>query len=243
MSGGKVKVMALAGAYAFEGVSYGPFQASKETPFLEVPAALAAALNLPLHPDEVKAREEAQAEQEQDSEGISVDEILKANQDLKADFDRVTGERNGWELEAKRLQSIVDVGKPENEKLMRERADLQVKLADVTRDRDKLAADLAVAQTRITELESQHQATTEAPETPAELAQEQLQEGTPLVEGLPHADLLTTNGFTTMEKLEAGLVVAEGETESSVQKIDGVGKKTLEAYAKAVADWKAGQSN
>ena len=37
----RVKVTEIRGAFAFEGASYGPFQANGATPFVEVPAALA----------------------------------------------------------------------------------------------------------------------------------------------------------------------------------------------------------
>ena len=67
-------------------------------------------------------------------------------------------------------------------------------------------------------------------------------DSTPLVDGLQHADLLTAAGITSMEALEAGLSVPEGGKQSAVEAVDGIGKKTVEAYTKAVADWRKGQA-
>lgn len=70
---------------------------------------------------------------------------------------------------------------------------------------------------------------------------QQKPDATPLVDGLQHADLLTEAGITSMEALEAALIVPEGEKVSPVEAVGGVGKKTVEAYTKAVADWRKGQ--
>ena len=42
-----------------------------------------------------------------------------------------------------------------------------------------------------------------------------------------------------MEALAAGLVVPDGATESPVMAVTGIGKKSVEAYQKAVTDWAA----
>lgn len=54
---------------------------------------------------------------------------------------RIVDERNALKSEAKRLQDIIDVGKPANENLMRERAELQKQVADLTKERTKLRAE------------------------------------------------------------------------------------------------------
>lgn len=97
----RVKVTEIVGAFASEGVSYGPFQASVDRPFIEVPAHLAAALNLPLHESEVQAREEAQAE----GEGVVTD--AQASAALRADNDRLREERDELRAQLKYLDEDV----------------------------------------------------------------------------------------------------------------------------------------
>lgn len=55
---------------------------------------------------------------------------------------RIVNERTSLKSEVKRLQDIINVGKPENERLMQERGDQDVKLADLTKERDDLQAQL-----------------------------------------------------------------------------------------------------
>lgn len=197
---GKVKVTAIEGAYALDGVSYGPFQASKDKPFLEVPEALANALNLTRYEDG-KDSGKNETEQELGRWNVStlveqVKSLTKERDSLKTRVAELEGEKAEWE-----------------------------------KQRDSLLVDLSNSMKRESEEADQVDASNEPTK----------QEGAPLVPGLPLTDLLTQHGFTTMEKLEAGLVVAEGQTESPVQQVEGIGKKSLEAYAKAVADWKASQ--
>lgn len=55
---------------------------------------------------------------------------------------RIVNERNSLRFETKRLQDIIDVGKPANESLIKERAALELKVADLTKERDSLKAQL-----------------------------------------------------------------------------------------------------
>lgn len=211
----RVKVTAIPGGYSFEGVSYGPFEADKKTPFVEVPEALASALTLPLHEDEVKAREAAQAEQEADGESADTFDPVKALERVSAELPTLSAEMTA------QLAPIV--------------AALDEALKANT---DAVNANTATLQ-QAPAPQSPEQGDTL---TPKETANPIDQTGrTPLVDGLPLHDLLTGNGFDTMERLEAGLKVLEGTEQSPVQAIDGIGKKTVEAYTKAVADWRKGQ--
>lgn len=191
----RVKVTEIKGAFAFEGKSYGPFQASKDTPFIEVPEALASALNLPLHEDEVKAREAEQAEQQASDAFDPVSAIQRVNAEL-----------------------------PELSE-------------ELTRQLAPIVAALNEALKASTEAVNASTATLQ----PSPKSPEQGDTATPLVDGLQHADLLMAAGITSMEALEAGLIVPEGEKVSPVEAVDGIGKKTVEAYTKAVADWRKGQ--
>lgn len=204
----KVKVTELTTTYTKGADRFGPFKASKEQPFLEVPISIALASGAPVYDGEA-----AQAEQEAEGEGTDVQVILKANQDLKADLDKVTGERDR----------------------------LNGDLAHLRKEQEKLADRLTAAQARIAELEA---ATPLSPTLEGQQSPQSPEQGdtaTPLVDGLQHADLLMAAGITSMEALEAGLIVPEGEKVSPVEAVDGIGKKTVEAYTKAVADWRKGQ--
>lgn len=231
-----VKVTELLAGYQFGDRVYGPFQASKDKPYVEVPAALAAALNLPLHESEVQAREEAAAQAEDDADGVDVQAILQENHNLKADVDAVTQDRERLQEELTTLHGVIGWS-----------SDSSVSAADMVRNiwgtaetnRTELTRatnEAAALRDRVTQLEEQLAA---AGTRAADAPQEPATTGTALPADLAHADLLAAHGFTSMETLEAGLVIADGETESPVRKIDGIGGKTEEALKKLVADWRA----
>lgn len=250
-----VKVTAMLAAYAVEGVSYGPFQATEDRPFLEVPEALANALNLPryeedgqtdakdqdahlqgndaadvVHLREVLKRTADAVLHRQDfltvprfdaqhPEGMDVAQAVAAGlDDLKAQLTQAQGV--GQALE-RRLSEAQQAHADEKAEWEQQRAGLLKDTADALKREDALQAELAAVQT---------QATPDPTTT-----------GTPLVEGLPAPELLTQHGFDTMEKLEAGLRVPEGVEQSPVQAVSGIGKKSVEAYQKAVTDWRAEQ--
>ena len=250
----RVKVTEIRGAFAFEGASYGPFQASEATPFTEVPAALASALNLPLHESEVVA----QAEQADAGASAYVEQLLKANHDLKADLGkvtdeviplehrvqhlqgevaRVTGERDESRNAAQILQAAVgEFAQAYGEG--RSGDDLKPYIDRISRILPPLSVTLA---TTFQSLTDSIQANTAAlKDMSFETTVVTYGGATPLPDTLPLRELLIENHFDTLEKLEVGLVAPEGQTESPVQQIDGIGKKTVQAYEKAVADWKAG---
>lgn len=125
----RVKVTEIVGAFASEGVSYGPFQASADRPFIEVPAHLAAALNLPLHESEVQAREEAQAE----GEGVITD--AQASAALRADNDRLREERDALNLALSEQRAAA-------ERLSDLLNEAGANVTNLTAERDALKADL-----------------------------------------------------------------------------------------------------
>ena len=206
-----VKVTELGQTYTRQGKSYGPFKATKDTPYLEVPLAIALGAGAP-------AYEGADVEQAQADAGASADveQLLKANHDLKADLDKATGERDDLRNLLGKAQARIDELTGKVFKLVGERDGLQARIAELEAPR---------------RVEPAAEGESPAPDSAA----------TPLPDALPLRELLIENHFDTFQKLEAGLVVAEGQTESPVQQIDGIGKKTVQAYEKAVADWKAGQ--
>lgn len=222
----KVKVTELTMTYTKGADRYGPFKATADKPFIEVPLSIALASSAPVYDGEV-------AQPKQAGDSTSVDDLLQANADLKADLDRATGERDDLKNKVDGLENALVLQRKKVEEWADLANDNSAKVTNLTLERDKVTTELAAAQARILELESAAPAETGNPVTPPA--------GTPLVDGLPNPDLLTSNGFDTMEKLEAGLKVLEGAKESAVEAIDGIGKKSLEAYAKAVADWKAGK--
>lgn len=82
------RVTQLDGAYSVDGRAFGPFRATEDRPYLEVPDALVSALGLDLHESDPQLiAEQAQADAEE-GKGIHVDQILEANASLKADLDK-----------------------------------------------------------------------------------------------------------------------------------------------------------
>lgn len=75
---------------------------------------------------------------------------------------RIVNERNSLRLETKRLQDIIDVGKPANESLMKERAALELKVADLTKERDKLKDGLDTADQAGKQLQAERDAAQKA---------------------------------------------------------------------------------
>ena len=207
----RVKVTEIRGAFAFEGVSYGPFQANNSTPYLEVPAALAAALNLPLHPDEVAERQEPQPSTEPAPD--------------------LTAARNQLDLLTQKLHRA-------NDRIAFLEGELEGQKTEWEKQRGGGLADLAASLKR----EDALKAKLGDGEVPADAPLPQPEDGTPLPDGILHRDLLMAGGFTSLEKLAAGLQVADGESESQVQKLEGVGKKTVQAYEKLIADWQASRA-
>lgn len=172
-----VKVTQIPGGFAFDGASFGPFEATEGTPFTEVPRGLADILGLPRY-------EDGEAD---------------ADADTASDQPRAEGD--------------------------------SARVAELEQRVSELQGELATARARIAELEGTQAAGVTPSDAPTT--------NTPLVDGLPSPELLTANGFDTMEKLAAGLVVPDGATDSPVQAVSGIGKKSVEAYQKAVTDWTA----
>ncbi|WP_161884058.1 hypothetical protein [Deinococcus alpinitundrae] len=82
-----MKVTALGQTYRYQGMAYGPFTASPETPFLEVPEGLALAVGASLYDPEL-----AQAQDEIQPEGADIQELLAANESLKTALDEANTE-------------------------------------------------------------------------------------------------------------------------------------------------------
>ncbi|MVN88632.1 hypothetical protein GO986_18000 [Deinococcus sp. HMF7620] len=83
----RVKVTALGQTYRHRGEAFGPFVATPEQPFTEVPAAIQLVSGAPVY-------DEAQAPAEP---GVDIQELLDANAGLKADLD--TAQREGSEAQ------------------------------------------------------------------------------------------------------------------------------------------------
>lgn len=210
MSGSRVKVTELLAGYSFGGVVYGPFKASQDTPFLEVPAALAAALNLPLYSDETQASAEPAADltEARDQIDLLTEKLHRANDRIAFLEGETKGKQAEWE---------------------KQRDGLLSDLAASLKREDALKAQLGEGQeSGVPDNQPQHEQ--KPPEQPA---------GTPLPDSAPLRDLLIQHGFDTLEKLEKGLIVAEGQSESPVRQLDGVGAKSETALQALVADWKA----
>ncbi|WP_261665432.1 hypothetical protein [Deinococcus sp. Marseille-Q6407] len=204
---------------ASDGKSYGPFEASKAKPYLEVPLSIALVSGAPVY------EEGAVADASKDVEdGVEVERIIKANHDLAADLKaeqgkvqdlsiRLNGERGKV---AQLTAQLTEVG--EFRELLAGERQYSRKLEDAIQggDIEKARAALRVEQP--------------APEpeqegAPAPASSEE-SEGTPVPDGFPLASKLAENGFDTLEKIEAGLRVAEGQEESPIRQIDGLGEKS-----------------
>ncbi|MBZ9712184.1 hypothetical protein [Deinococcus multiflagellatus] len=238
-----VKVTELARTYTKNGERFGPFKATAEQPFLEVPAAIAMASGAPVYDGEAA---------EPDA-GADVEDLLQANRDLKADLDKSDAELGavldamGWvpgqgiapadlirniKGGAETNRQLLDQAQVRILELERETGELRLQVTDLQALVPPLESEAAPDQGSEAQGDSTGEPSTE-PDAPAT--------GTPLPDDIAFRTLLLDNGFDTMEKLEAGLKVAEGQTESPVQQINGIGGKTVKAYQQLLADRKAQQ--
>lgn len=83
------RVTEILGSVSVEGKAYGPFQATADRPWLDVPAAVADVMGWPVHESDPSQQAQADAEER---EGIHVDQILEANASLKASLDKARTE-------------------------------------------------------------------------------------------------------------------------------------------------------
>lgn len=159
-----LKVLLLGQTYTRDGVAYGPFQATPDRPYLEVPAGIALASGAPLY-DGTDAPAQAEAEAGE-GEGIHVDEILKANESLKADLDNSRADLDelrhavGWAPDAtvspadlaRNLRGAADTNRDLLEEATVRAQKLEGDLRDIRNvvdranaDRDEAQRELAVA--------------------------------------------------------------------------------------------------
>ncbi|MFC3834789.1 MULTISPECIES: hypothetical protein [Deinococcus] len=232
-----VKVTSLGQTFTAQGQGYGPFIATAERPYLEVPLSIALVSGAPVYEEG-----EATVSPEQVTAPLTVE---AARQLLGLPVDPEGAGSLPWlrrsldESERQRLDALRDRDQVQAEygtfRQAADHAGAQATNARVALEQrvTELQGELDTARARIAELEG-----TPVPgETPSDVAPAPT--GTPLVAGLPVPELLVQHGFDTMEKLDAGLVVPDGATESPVMAVTGIGKKSVEAYQKAVTDWKA----
>lgn len=236
MTGPVTKVTEVRGAYAFEGTTYGPFQASKDKPFLEVPAQLATALGLPLHESEVQAREAAEAD---DADGADVEELIRANGDLKADVDALTQDRDRTQEQLNDLHAVIGWSSDNSVSAAELIRNIQG-AAETNRVQLETATNEArTLRTRVTELENQltevtaQLAAAQAAQLDANTALQQADVGTALPDDFPHRDLLTEAGFTTVEAVRTGLQKTAGQEKSAVENISGIGPAALKKITEA----------
>jgi len=140
------RVTQLDGAYSVDGRAFGPFRATEDRPYLEVPDALVNALGLNLHESDPQLiAQQAQADAE---EGIHVDQILEANASLKAELDHslsLLGELAeilGWQptsdISPAQLARNIVGGSETNRELLAKANNENRKLNDVLREKSAL---------------------------------------------------------------------------------------------------------
>lgn len=148
MSADTVLVTELTTTYSKGGMRYGPFKATAEKPYLEVPASIALASGAPVYDGEPIAAEQAEL-----TGSVQLDDILKANHDLKADLDAMTQERDRLQgalnSSAEQLKKAGEVGLSLTQRASEWERIANEQGAEVT----KLTDQLATAQARIAELD------------------------------------------------------------------------------------------
>ncbi|WP_295818880.1 hypothetical protein [uncultured Deinococcus sp.] len=247
-----MKVTSLGQTFTAQGQGYGPFTATAERPYLEVPLSIALVSGAPVYEEDEVAAPAGQTDQEElaglrDLAKRTADAVLERAAFLTVP--RFDDQHPGGMDVAQAVAAGLDDLKRQLDQVQAEygtfkdaanRAGAEGTNARVALERQvtELQGELAITRARITELEGAPVPDqTPASERASDLAPTPT--GTPLVDGLPSPELLTANGFDTMEALAAGLVVPDGATESPVMAVTGIGKKSVEAYQKAVTDWAA----
>lgn len=156
MSADTVLVTELTTTYSKGGMRYGPFKATAEKPYLEVPASIALASGAPVYDGEPIAAEQAEL-----TDSVQLDEILKANHDLKDELDKVSDERDalkesldtadeaGKHLQAERdtLQARVTELEAGNGQLLPAKDEAITRISSVKRVSDEMAAEIYTALT------------------------------------------------------------------------------------------------
>lgn len=239
-----VKVTSIPGTYSKGGRQYGPFQATPEKPYLEVPLGLQMALNLPEY-QEPQAKAVAGGTAPDEATQQLLRERAAAIALAESFKNRLDEDTAEWEKQRESLLNDTSAALKREDAAKAELGDpvalvtrlesLSDRLTPELRGRlSGLLGALTPAPTVLVE-----PANAETPNVPAEGEGQDAPQGTPLPAEIAHRDLLIANGFDTLEKLEAGLILPEGAQESPVRALDGVGQKTEDAYRAAVADWRA----
>lgn len=257
MKPGFVRVSEMLGGYSVEGVAYGPFQATAERPYLEVPESLANSLNLPRY-------EESDADAEAEADADPDDNLVEALRDMADRADSLQRQLDEdtatWEKQRASLLNDTSAALKREDAAKAELGDPGALVARLESLSDRLTPELlgrlgglcqrlnVALPTLVDATDANTAAMREfsAPQNvtvqtgePQQQADAPAAEGTPLPTDMVHREMLIANGFDTLEKLEAGLVLPEGAQESPVRALDGVGQKTEDAYRAAVADWRA----
>ena len=211
-----------------DGKSYGPFTATKDKPFLEVPANIALVSGAELY-------EEGAVEVASEEDGVEVERVIKANHDLAADL----------KAEQDKVQDLSIRLNGERGKVGQLTAQLTEVRAEVEQFRELLAAERQYSrklEDAITAGSAEdaraalrvEQPVPEPEQEEASASADEEPQGTPVPDGFPMASKLAENDFDTLEKIEAGLKVAEGQEESPIRQIDGLGEKSEQAIKDAL---------
>lgn len=205
-----LKVTRLDQTYTRQGQRYGPFSATPEQPFIEVPLGVALASGAPEYVEEGETTPPALSGDVTQalSQGDAVKAATLALESAQQRIDELTGKV--FKLVGEREQAQADF---EREKGIRLSLEAEVK---------RLRGELETAQG----------AASQAAES-AKQADEALN-GTPLPDDFPMRAKLVEAGFDTVEKVRAGLVKPEGAEKSPVENISGIGGKTAEAIQAAL---------
>ncbi|GGO32697.1 hypothetical protein [Deinococcus humi] len=221
-----VKVTALGQTYRRDGKGFGPFRATAERPFLEVPLWVALVSGAPEYTGEPEADE---------AEGADVQQLLDANASLKADLDQARADfaheqqqhektRDGYAAYSDAQEAKVSTLTSRVSELEAECVDLKQKLEEADSEISFLKLD-------------QSRAALDANTAALNAASQQIEavtSSTPLPEDFPMRDLLLESGFDSLEKVRAGLVKLDGAEKSPVENVQGIGKKTLMAIEAAL---------
>lgn len=141
------KVIQIPGALNYEGKSYGPFEATGDIPYVEVPADMAAVMGLPLHESElVKAAE---------FQNTTITDYAAADQqvaDLTAQRDALKAEVEGLQRSLADANTVAEQEQDARTKLTTQRDSLLTDLAGAIQARDTAEASLKAYQDTVGDL-------------------------------------------------------------------------------------------
>lgn len=143
-----MKVTRVPGTYTLDGKNYGPFEASAQQPFLEVPEGLALALGLPEFAGEVQAPPVS-----------GDDEAAVQLEEARADLGRVTAERDDLKRQLDEVRAALQNAKRAIDDKTRERDEAWTYARSLEASGTRLPAD---AKDRLVKLDKIGPATADA---------------------------------------------------------------------------------